>query len=60
MTMGLWSLLHIHAKGKGKFLFWEESDVLLTLIISRSFPGFRSLQDGKDQVRKFQQRCIKK
>lgn len=60
MTVGLWMLLHIHAKGKGRFLFWKESVVLLTLVMSQSFPGFRNLQDGKDLVRKFQQRCIKK
>lgn len=61
MTVGLWMLLHIHAKGKGRFLFWKESVVLLTLVMSQSFPGFRNLQEsGKDLVRKFQQRRIKK
>lgn len=48
------------AKGKGRFLFWKESGVLLTLVISQSFPCFRNLQDGKDLVRKFQQRYLKK
>lgn len=52
MTVGLWILLHIHAQGKGRFLFWKESGVLLTLVISWSFPGFRNLQGGKDLVRK--------
>lgn len=50
--MGLWILIHIHAEGKGRFLLWKESGVLLILVISQSFPGFRNLQGGKDLVRK--------
>lgn len=53
MTVGLWVLLHIHAKGKERFLFWKESGVLLTLVMSQYFPSFRNLQGGKDLVRKF-------
>lgn len=60
MILGLWSLLHVHAEGKGRFLFGKEAGALLNLKMSRSFPGFRSLQDGKDLVKKFQQKCMKK
>lgn len=59
MTMGLWLLLHIHAKGKGRFLFWKESGVVLTLVMSQSFPGFRNLQDGKNLARSFSKDVIK-
>lgn len=34
MILGLWSLLHVHAEGKGRFLFGKEAGALLNLKMS--------------------------